>query len=81
MTQLTELLRKSLQIAETASREQHLSTIEKDLLLSNIRKMYDLLLEWPSHASVNPTERKNTEPAHNAIPDTTVHTRQESVDY
>lgn len=45
MNELIDLLKKSLQLTEAASREQTLSNIEKDILLSNIRKMYDLTLE------------------------------------
>lgn len=51
---LTDLLNKSLQLIKRAEGEQSMSNIEKDLLLANIRKIYDLSLDIPVQA-----EKKN----------------------
>jgi len=55
MNALTELINKSLQIIERNVNEISLPNIEKDMLLANIRHLYDLALEIPVQSSNNRT--------------------------
>lgn len=48
MTQLSDLLNKSLQLVERTHNQESISNIDKDILLSNIRKLYDIVLELPT---------------------------------